>query len=93
MAKQTDNGKPRDDRMVSKNSPISVWQVGEEKTLFHMLCYDCSNGGIGCIYVGDEPPLPGNSLIWQNGKEEVVLQVRWMKTVGERIFRFGLQFV
>ena len=81
---------------LSRREPVSNQlarvknDTGEE---YVVLITDVSQEGLGCVYVGENPPELCARLSWMNGgTQKKHLKVMWLRNLEENVHRLGLQY-
>lgn len=83
-------------RIFKRTSTTSITAIlTDDSNQQHQLSVvDYSKKGIGCVYVGDHPPIEGDQFKLQKGKfPSDVVEVKWVRELEMKVFRIGLKFV
>lgn len=83
--------KRKHDRRESPSRPIKMANLNSQT--FYVLPSDESDGGIGAIYTGHQPPNAASFYSFSDGNKTRHVEVKWVKKIADGLYRLGLQYI
>ncbi len=81
----------RESRLPISNKSVLLCDDKNDRHL--MLIADESTSGMGCVYIGENPPALGTKMKWiEDNSSYSHVVIRWCSELDTRIFRIGIQF-
>lgn len=74
---------------VEPINPVRLCSTTGE--IFYVVPVDESEGGMGCIFSGKNPPQTGHTYLVGEENDTRPMEVRWVESIGNNRFRLGLR--
>ena len=78
-------------RKIIENQTIQMASMNSKT--FYVLPFDESEGGVGAIYTGLQPPEAGAYFSFKEGNSVRHVEIKWVKKISDGIYRLGFQYI
>lgn len=76
---------------IRRPSNAGILKFFQRQQCYNMLVVDASAGGVGCLFVGEHPPRLGAIMCRRPLVSDLLVHVRWVKSLGRQLFRVGVK--